>query len=469
MIKKFLYTATMIALLTGCGSDDPIKELTETPILKPVVDPDKNTGDEKPVLEKDPVTEPEPADLTAYFDINNTLNISEVIKSVSNTSGEKSINGKKLNIIKSEIETRNDEEGRCILNITGIINKNSFSKQFTFEGFAKKPKDYFMATRANVKWKENLTSAPENSEIAFDELYRLKQTGKFTARYLSKWVDFYSSNPEGNDFYIFSEEDIAMTQITDVSYDNGYITFIIDYKGVQGNSSYKGRPSLAFDKNEYYKRFVTLNADDVKQYYMRGVYENLESFYGNAINIADDKTFIVELVSNSKSYDNKSNSIRCRLSLTTYKDSDHELAQFEFDFYGFKPLSDLMKEWSLATRPELNEYMKKRLSKLPDGNVIEEMQRYSISNWIRMAQMSIKRDNKTLELYRDKIRYNNIDVDAWIPVSRRVIHSDILLIAPHFELISAEKRNNKLTLKIQMVYVNETSIKGLVSSLDIAL
>ncbi len=456
MMKKILLIAVVAALFTGCSKDDPTTELPTSPT-------------EKPTSVEETVAPPTIDELKAYFAIINTQNTYQVSQLITGTTGEKNINGKIISISQSTIETRNDEEGSITVKVSGKTGNKDFSKSYTFDGLAKKPSNYYMAIRANLKWKEEFKNNPEGTSIAFDELYRLKQTEKFTAKYLSQWIDFYSSNPEGNDFYTYTAEDIDKTELSDVTYENGSISFVITYSGVRGKDAYRERPSIRFDKNLYYKHKVTLNMNDTKQYYMQGVYQNLESFYGNAINIEDDKTFVAELIPDSKIYDNNTNTINCQLSFTTYQNADNELARFEFKLEGFKPLTDLKNEWVLATKQELNDYMAKKLSKVPDGDVLDKINRYPISRWIKMAQIGVRRDGKVLELYPDKETLNNIEVEAWIPVSRRVIHSDILWLDPRFEIVSAQKTGNRLTMQIALTYVNEVALDGVVTSLDVTL
>ncbi|MGL5635526.1 MAG: hypothetical protein ACRDD0_01445, partial [Bacteroidales bacterium] len=326
---------------------------------------------------------------------------------------------------------------------------------------------FYMATRVNASWKEGIAS-PESLPIPFDEFYRLKKSDKFTAEFLSQWVHFYSTSPGGSDLYDFTDEDIAKMELSDVEYDNGKISFVLTYDGIRGNDSYKGRPNLNFDKNDYYKSRIKLT-DEPKYYYMQGVYQNLESFYGSFIELEDDKVFVAELVPDSKRYDNTKDIVTCTLTLSTFNNSNEELARFEYEFKGFKPLTDLQKEWVVSTKEELNSYMSKRFASAADGDVSEQMQRYAVSYWMKLAKMEVRRNSRLLELYCDKATQNNIEVDAWIPVSRRVLHSDVLLIAPHFEVLSAQKKGNVLTVTVAMKYVNEVSIDGVKATFDIVL
>ncbi|MCP3893350.1 MAG: hypothetical protein GY706_01775 [Bacteroides sp.] len=459
-MKKIVFIAAMFALVSACSKDDSIIDLPTTPTEKP------DTGTEG----KDPATTPPTTeDLKAYFKITTDQTAAQATQFIATTTGKQTVNGKVIDVTKSNVLNRNDEEGKLIVMIEGTISGKAFSKEYSFEELVKKPGNYHMASRAQIKWKNQFEKAPEATTIAFDELYRLKQTDKFTAQYLSQWVEFYSSTPDGNSIYTYTDEDIEKTQLSEVKYSDGKISFILTYNGTKGNDSSKDRPALRFDKNEFYKRKITLNTENIKQYYMQGVYENLESFYGNAIRIENAETFVAELVPNSKHFDRNSNTISCHLSLSTYKNSNDELARFEYKFEGFKPLSDLKEEWLLATTSDLNEYMKKRLSNTPDGNVLTEINKIPVAYWIKMAQVAVRRNDSLLKLYVGKGEQNNIEVEAWMPESRRVIHSDILLLAPHFEVVSARKNGNRLYLQVALTNVNEVSLSDVVAPLEVML
>ncbi|MGL5690285.1 MAG: hypothetical protein ACRDD8_05620, partial [Bacteroidales bacterium] len=412
-------------------------------------------------------TPPTEAELKSYFNINTDLNVYQCLQQIKESTEEKDIQGRKLRVTASNVVSRNDEDGSFVSAVSGTVDGKDFSVEFACKGLKKKPARFYMATRVNASWKEGIAS-PESLPIPFDEFYRLKKSDKFTAEFLSQWVHFYSTSPGGSDLYDFTDEDIAKMELSDVEYDNGKISFVLTYDGIRGNDSYKGRPNLNFDKNDYYKSRIKLT-DEPKYYYMQGVYQNLESFYGSFIELEDDKVFVAELVPDSKRYDNTKDIVTCTLTLSTFNNSNEELARFEYEFKGFKPLTDLQKEWVVSTKEELNSYMSKRFASAADGDVSEQMQRYAVSYWMKLAKMEVRRNSRLLELYCDKATQNNIEVDAWIPVSRRVLHSDILLIAPHFEVLSAQKKGNVLTVTVAMKYVNEVSIDGVKATFDIVL
>lgn len=464
-MKKLLLTAAVVTVLTSCSKDEPILEQPQN--LTEQTNPESD--DEKLDSENETSVSPSLEELKLYCGVTKVMYVYEAINQILSSRGEKLIVGKRIAIHQAKVDTRKEEEGMLSIHVEGTLDGKPFSDVYTLEGLAKKPGSYYMASRANVQWKATLTTSPEKQPIAFDELFRLSKNEKFTAQYLAQWIDIYSSIPQDNGCYKFSEEDLAKTQFSEVNYENGRISFVLTYNGVKGRDSYKERPSLAFDKNEYYKQKVKLNINDVKQYYLQGFYENLESFYGNAIEIEDDNTFVAEMVTGSKSYDSNSNIVSCQLSMYTYTNTDRELARFEFKFEGFKPLTDLKKELVLATTAELGLYMAKRLSNAVDGDVLPAITALPIKNWIKKAQFGVRRGDQILELYCDKARLNDVEVEAWLPVSRRVIYSDILLIAPYFEVISAQKLGNKLVMQIELANVNEVALENVIVPLEVVL
>ena len=422
------------------------------------------------VVEQSP---PTLEDIKAYLGISGNETVAQVIALITNATDEKTVNGRVMRITKGVVTLKNERLGKLTVKIEGTIGGKPFSETYSFDGLTKKPEDHHIATRAHVKWKSEFDKSPESTTIAFDELYRLKQPAKFTVEYLSQWVGFYSSDVDGT-VYHFTEEDLKKTQISDVSYDNiaKKISFVITYNGIKGATSAKERPSLSFDHNLFYKRKVSLLKEETKNFYMQGVYKNLDVFINKFARVQGDDSneYALMYVENSKNSNVHSNSISCKLSLAPIKDGDNILAEFDFIFEGFKPLSDLKEEWGLATSADLGEAMGKKFKKLSDGNVLEQVQKYPISIWIKLAQMYISRDKKFVMLAWDKDRMNGQEVDALIAQSARVLQTgDILLLQPIFELRTAKKEGNRLTLEVAFTSANEFGLEGVVTTFTVTL
>lgn len=463
-MKKVIFIALTAAFLTACDKDEPVLNVKPGSVPETVV---PNKPDKEQAGNEADTTPPTEAELKSYFNINTDLNVYQCLQLIKESKEEKDIQGRKLHVTASNVVSRNDEEGSFVSSVSGTVNGKEFAVEFACKGLKKKPARFYMASRVNVTWKEGVTS-PESLPIPFDEFYRLKKSDKLTAEFLSQWVRFYSTSPDGSDLYDFTDEDIAKTALSEVRYDEGRIYFIVTYDGLVGKTAIREQPFIRFDKNLYYKNTVKTTKEP-QYFYMQGVYEHLESFYGNFLEFSDDKVFVAEIVPQSKNCNKSNNTITCTLSLTTYQNSNEELARFEYEFKGFKPLTDLKNEWSLSTTSELNSFMSKRFASAADGDVSEQMKRYAISNWIKLAKSFVKRDGQLLELYVDKGRLNNVEVDAWIPASRRVIHADIRLLAPHFEVISSKKQGKNLSLTIELTNANEISLSGVTATLNVAL
>lgn len=76
-----------------------------------------------------------------------------------------------------------------------------------------------------------------------------------------------------------------------------------------------------------------------------------------------------------------------------------------------------------------------------------------------MAQMAIRRKGHLLQLVSGKDIQDNVEVDTWVPVSNLVINSDILVLNPRFEVVSARKTANRLYLQVALTFVNEVALK----------
>lgn len=444
-MKRILFSAVIIMFFAACGGDDG---LTPTPQKPP-------TQEETPEVKA--------ADIVKYFALNNQLNVSQALEKAKADLGKKTIDGKEINVTSVTEVKRDEAKGTFTLKVAGYVGKKPFGMEVDFAGFAQKPSDQDMAMRAVAKWKEGVDYL---AEFDFDTLYRLKKTDKFTAAYLAKYVDLTSSAPDGNSRYTFTADDWAKTTVSDVKYiaDNshsGRISFTITYNGIKGKtgSGSNGAPSLAIDKNAYYAKQFTVDADDVSKLYMRGVYRHLDVFYGSLIDYDDDK--FAPLFAGKQKNDGN-NTIDLTIKLTPKDGSDTELAQFTMTLTGFKPLSDLNEEWAIAGKTEVNQFFGKKFRGKPDGDKTAEVKAIPTKLWINLVQMSVKRGGNHVDLSPEKVKSENgnYNVTAWTPSSGKTEYRDIYLEEPQIEVISARKEDNFLYIKYRLTKVNETAVDG---------
>ncbi|QYS89386.1 hypothetical protein [Flavobacterium davisii] len=454
-----------VSLLLSCSKD---KELTDL----------KLDNDVKNNVDVAPLVDPTENELRKYFDIEITQDIDKAANNISTIRETKKIESKELSIEEAIIETKDVDKGIITVKVSGKFGKKNFSKkQYTFFDFAQKPYDSYMVNRAYMRWKPQFKDNPAQlTDIDFDTFYRLKKTDLLTIEELSKWVDLYSSNPNAN-IYKYTAEDLKNTKIIEALYTDEAFNFRIKYKNE--TSKYI---SLHFNKNEYYKKKVVLDKEEIKKYYVQGVHQEFSGFFGNLVKISDD--FNLELMYDNANLNKSENSISCHFSLSTKK--DEKLAEFEYLFTGFKPLSDLSKELVIKTTNELDQYMQRSLLKTPDGDVIEKVKR-SLQHWIKMTQIGVIRKDDmintigensiirlpnnqlALKLYLKSISLGNYSVDALVPLSRRGLHQDILLINPYFQVNSAVKKEGKLIVEVELYNVNEESLNNVKRQIEIRL
>jgi len=453
-MKRILFSAVIIMFFAACGGDDG---LTPTPQKPP-------TQEETPEVKA--------ADIVKYFSLDKQLNVSQALEKAKADLGKKTIDGKEISVTAVSEVKRDDQKGTFTLKVTGYVGKKPFGMEVDFSGFAQKPTDQHMAMRAVASWKEGVDYL---SGFDFDTLYRLKKTDKFTAAYLAKYVDLTSSAPDGNSRYTFTADDWAKTTVSDVKYvaDNshsGRISFTITYNGIKGKTGNgnNGAPSLAFDKNIYYAKQITLDTDAVKKRYMRGVYQHLDIFYTSLLKFDADK-FVPYIERKQKN--DSDNSIALTIKLAAKDGHDTELAQFSLTLSGFKPLSDLDKELQLATSSDLGHYFGGKFKASADGDKSAQVRAIDPSVWIKYVQFGVRRGAGLVELVPSivKSENGNNSVTAWVPTGSQAKDKDIFLVKPRIEVTGAKKENGWLYITYKLIGVNDTPINGTENKLPVHL
>lgn len=441
-MRKAIIAAFIALLCAACGSDGNSSD----PIL-PTPSTEQN------------VSEVTTDDIVEYFNLDKQLNVYQALEKAKTSLGNKTINGKLVSVIAVNELNKDEEKGTFTLRVIGNSVDKAFTKDVEYTGFAQKPTDYEMVSRAVASWKADVNYL---KYFDFDTLYRLKDNSKFTAAYLQQFVDLSSSSVEGNKHYTFTPEDWANTTISDVRYIggsySGRIAFTITYKGRKGNTG-NSSPNVPFDKNKYYATLVTANSEQASKLYMRGAYENADVFYTSLLKFDSDK-FVPYLKGKYK--DDGANSLRLSINLVAKDGHDTELADFEVEVAGFKPLSALNNELLIANSAEVGKFFGKYFRNKADGDYSAAVKAFDPRVWFKNVQMSLNRDGEVIVLYPNEVQAGNGNnlLTAWVPGSGMAKYMDIYLLDPRVEVLSAVKSGNFLDVKYKLVYVNEVAVTG---------
>ena len=446
-MRKIILAVSIALLCAACGGDggssDPIQ-------------PNPSTEQNAAEVTND--------DIVKFLNLDKQQNVYQALETAKASLGNKTVNGKALNITAVDVLNSDEEKGTFTLRVTGNSGGKTFTKDVEYVGFAQKPNDYEMVSRAVAAWKTDVNYL---KDFDFDTLYRLKDNRKFTAAYLQKFINLSSSSVGGSKHYTFTPADWANMTVSDVRYvgssTSGQIAFTITYKGRKNSSL-----GVEMNKNEYYRNQISVNTEEVSKLYMRGVYEHADVFHTSLFKF-DSEKFVPYL--KSKRRDDGTNAITLSIQLVAKDGHDTELANFNVELTGFKPLSALDKELLIANSTDVGKFFGKYFRSKADGDYSAAVKAFDPRLWFKKVQMSLMRDGENIDLYANEVQGNNgnSNLTAWIPGGGLAKYLDIYLLDPRIEVISAQKTGNFLDIKYKLVYVNEVSVAGKEKTLHVHL
>ena len=446
-MRKIILAVSITLLCAACGSDGSS------------VDP----------IQPNPSTEQNAAEVTTedivkFFNLDKQQNVYQALETAKASLGNKTVNGKTVNVTAVNVLNSDEEKGTFRLRVMGNSGGKTFAKDVEYMGFAQKPNDYEMVSRAVASWRKDVNYL---KDFDFDTLYRLKDNSKFTAAYLQKFIDFSSSSVEGNKHYTFTPADWANTTVSDVRYvggsNLGRVAFTIIYKGRKSSSV-----GVEINKNEYYRNQISVNTEEVSKLYMRGVYEHADVFHASLFKF-DSEKFVPYL--KSKRRDDSTNAITLSIQLVAKDGHDTELANFDVELTGFKPLSVLDNDLTIGSSIELRDFFAKRYKSKADGDYSAAISRLNTKLWFNKVEMYITRGDERIYLKANEVQseYGGGNVTAWVPTSNLAKYFDIYLLEPRIEVTSAKKTGNYLYITYKLVYVNDVAVDGKVRTLRVHL
>ena len=446
-MRKIILAVSIALLCAACGGDgsssDPIQPNPST---------EQNTAE---------VTTD---DIVKFLNLDKQQNVYQALETAKASLGNKMVNGKALNVTAVDVLNSDEEKGTFTLRVMGNSGGKTFTKDVEYTNFAQKPNDYEMVSRAVAAWK---TYVNYLKDFDFDTLYRLKDNRKFTAAYLQKFINLSSSSVGGSKHYTFTPADWANTTVSDVRYvgssTSGQVAFTITYKGRKNSSV-----GVEMNKNEYYRNQISVNTEEVSKLYMRGVYEHADVFHTSLFKF-DSEKFVPYL--KSKRRDDGTNAITLSIQLVAKDGHDTELANFDVELTGFKPLSALDNDLTIGSSIELRDFFAKRYKSKADGDYSAAVSRLNTKLWFNKVEMYVTRDNEQIDLQANEVQseYGGGNVTAWEPTSNLAKYFDFYLLEPRIEVTSAKKIGNFLDITYKIVYVNDVAVDGKLRTLHVHL
>lgn len=446
-MRKIILAVSIVLLCAACGGDggssDPIPTTPST---------EQNAAE---------VTSD---DILKFLNLDKQQNVYQALETAKASLGNRTVNGKSLNVTAIDVLNSDEEKGTFTLRVIGNSGGKTFTKDVEYVGFAQKPNDYEMVSRAVAAWKTDVNYL---KDFDFDTLYRLKDNSKFTAAYLQKFINLSSSSVGGSKHYTFTPADWANTTVSDVRYvgssTSGQIAFTITYKGRKNSSL-----GVEMNKNEYYRNQISVNTEEVSKLYMRGVYEHADVFHTSLFKF-DSEKFVPYL--KSKRRDDGTNAITLSIQLVAKDGHDTELAKFDVELTGFKPLSVLDNNLTIGSSIELRDFFAKRYKSKADGDYSAAVSRLNTKLWFNKVEMYVTRDNEQIDLQANEVQseYGGGNVTAWEPTSNLAKYFDFYLLEPRIEVTSAKKIGNFLDITYKIVYVNDVAVDGKLRTLHVHL
>ena len=446
-MKKIILAVSIVLLCAACGGDGSSSD---------PVQPNPSTEQKAAEVTND--------DIVKFLNLDKQQNVYQALETAKASLGNKTVNGKVLNVTAVDVLNSDEEKGTFTLRVMGNSSGKTFTKDVEYTNFAQKPNDYEMVSRAVAAWKTDVNYL---KDFDFDTLYRLKDNRKFTAAYLQKFINLSSSSVGGSKHYTFTPADWANTTVSDVRYvgssTSGQIAFTITYKGRKNSSL-----GVEMNKNEYYRNQISVNTEEVSKLYMRGVYEHADVFHTSLFKF-DSEKFVPYL--KSKRRDDGTNAITLSIQLVAKDGHDTELANFDVELTGFKPLSALDNDLTIGSSIELRDFFAKRYKSKADGDYSAAVSRLNTKLWFNKVEMYVTRDNEQIDLQANGVQseYGGGNVTAWEPISNLAKYFDFYLLEPRIEVTSAKKIGNFLDITYKIVYVNDVAVDGKLRTLHVHL
>lgn len=473
-MKQMIWAFALACLMYSCGKEEPTprpqtpqeeNKQSETPKPgdskdenkdEPKEDKPDNNPESKPNGENsDQPKEDTPqsvelkeSELLSYFGLEKSLTVAQASELIGKVRGSKTIESKEIKIDEATVLVQDAEGGSLTVCIKGSIGGQSLDQMMDLAGFVKRPDLYTIGSRMQVRWKVSVDEYLDYIDL--HDLHVDRKADRFTSKYLTPVVEFYSSNMKGQ-VYKLSEEEVERIELLDVRYHGGSLQFKTKFNGVTSQSNL----SLTLDPNAYYARRIKVK-HGAERWYMHGVADPsmMELFLGDFFEYDEDK-YILALDNTIRNA--STNTADVQFTLMSKK-RVIALANLSKTIRGFKPLTNLSKDFFLASSYDLVTYFKSRFKDL-QGEQLKVKLQSSLTVWIKSVQVYHRNPNIPLAWERMDIQGGSVLGLSGRDGTKSNIH--LYFLNPRFEVVSAKKVDNRnLEVKLKLNFINETAIEG---------
>lgn len=444
-MKKSVCILMLACIFISCSKDH---DSIYSPILQPTAQEQENPKT-SPGKESGTVAVA-PEDLIAYFLFDTSKSIATALEQAQKNQEPKLINKKNIQIERVQIIRQDEQEGTFELAIQGLVNGISFDENFAFAGFVKKPATYYLGSRSYARWKVDEDVLLKEFDLEGLITGRKENLSRYDLAYLKNFISFHSLDLSGT-VYSFSDEELKDIDVSDLTYRAGELLLTTSYKGVKSLST----THLPLDKKKFYVQRLGVNQEFVASHYVHRVYQGLAVFYSRLLTFDADK-YVVELVGNSKSLNSYDNSLSFTLRISL-RETQEELVEVEKNIAGFKSLSELKKDLSIASSAGLQEHIKNLILRNPKEEQMAYLLKSSINAWIQKAQ--IGRSDGGHQLSWVSVPVSGGSVMALVEnADLPEMEKHIYLERPIFELVSYQLIDQDLLVKVKLAAANEVTL-----------
>lgn len=359
----------------------------------------------------------------------------------------KSVGAKQIKLNSAKVVEANAEQGLCKVSLQVEVNGQAIEQTYAYTDLAKKPDNYFFGNSLYADWKPNQPNLLK--EFALDKLIEDKNKAFFTGEYLSRFVQFKTSqHTTGVYGYMLSDEEAKAVKVTDIYHSQGAIRFRTEYNGVRSGREL----TLVFDEIAYYTNKVTVDNSTAGRFYATGIAEHADFYLTQFVDYDMTRYYHEEVVAHSA---NAESEVVFQFKLYSQKDERTPLATITKTVSGFRSLQNLSKDLVVYGNYELGQTLHRIVGNTQGGDLLPAKLNQSIDNWIKKA--SFKIGDHQLG-FRDITVDNGRSTISVLQGGGRLEGLHLYFVSPRFFVTSASREGNFINVKFKIQHVNGSSL-----------